>query len=161
MRHNASTGNDRLIVDEQTARQVAHYSHVQQRDRAGHPIIEHVERVAASLPGDERAIAYLHDVLEWTDTPLRELRAAGLTEREERILDLLTRRPGESFELHAARIAAAAGAEGTIARDIRLADLDDHLAQQQRFSFDAPPYAWARRRISVAQQRACARQAAG
>ena len=144
-------------MDEQTARQVAHYSHLQQRNRAGHPIIEHVERVAASVSPEERAIAYLHDVLEWTDTSLGELRAAGLTDREERVLDLLTRQHDESFELHAARVAAAAGAEGTIAREIRLADLDDHL-EQHRFSFDGPPYAWARRRIAVAQQRLAAAQ---
>src|SRR3954453_11903488 len=139
----------RHVMDAARARQIAHYSHLQQRDRFGEPLIDHVERVAACVPADERAIAYLHDVLEWTKTDIDELRGAGLTPAEERILDILTRGPDESFELHAARVAAALGLEGEVARDVRLADLDDHLAHRGPVD-DAPPYAWARRRIAVA-----------
>src|SRR3954468_22309480 len=141
----------RRIVDAARAHQIARYSHQQQRDRFGEPRIEHVERVAADVPADERAIAYLHDVLEWTATGIDELRAAGLTPAEERVLRILTRGPDESFELHAARVAAARGLEGEVAQDVRLADLDDHLAQRHYLD-DAPPYAWARRRIAVAHE---------
>jgi hypothetical protein len=138
----------RRTMDAARARQIAHYSHRQQRDRFGRPLIEHVERVAAGVPADERAVAYLHDVLEWTATGVDELRAAGLTPAEERVLGILTRGRDESFELHAARVAAAMGFEGEVARDVRLADLDDHLAQHHLD--DTRPYAWARRRIAFA-----------
>jgi hypothetical protein len=138
-------------MDVATARQIAHYSHLEERDRFGMPRIEHVERVAHAVPAEARSAAFLHDVLEWTSTGIAELRAAGLTESEERVLDLLTRRPDEGFELHALRVATARGREGELARAIRLADLDDHLGQPG-IPDDAPPYAWARRRIAVAHE---------
>src|SRR5438045_742200 len=137
-------------MDAASARKIAHFSHRQGRDRFGEPRIEHVERVAASVPADARAIAFLHDVLEWTETGLDELVAAGLTESEWRILSLLTREPNESFELHALRLATANGREGDIARVIRLADLDDHLLHHDA-PVGSPPYAWARRRIANEQ----------
>ena len=117
-------------MDVATARGIAHASHLQQRDRFGRPRIEHIERVAAGVPAEARTLAFLHDVLEWTGTDLQQLRAAGLTGFEERVMELLTRRPDESFELHALRVAAAQGEEGRIARVVRLADLDDHLPSE-------------------------------
>ena len=131
------------------ARQIAQYSHVRQVDRLGQARIEHVERVAAHVPADARVAAFLHDVLEHTGTGLAELRENGLTDVEERTLALLTRHPEETFEAHALRVACGTGPEGHIARVVRLAALDDHLAQR-RLPDDAPPYAWARRRIAVA-----------
>jgi hypothetical protein len=138
-------------MDVSTARQIAHYSHLQERDRFGEPRIEHVERVAACVPADARVAAFLHDVLEWTPTGMPELLAAGLSADERHVLELLTREPDESFEAHALRVAVAAGHDGELARVIRLADLDDHLTHRDAPD-GAPPYAWARRRIAVAHE---------
>ena len=70
-------------MDLAVARNIAHYSHVDERDRFDELVIEHVERVAAKVPPEARAIAYLHDVLEQTETPLGELRTQGLTDIEQ------------------------------------------------------------------------------
>lgn len=115
-------------------------------------MIEHVERVAAAVPPDARAVAYLHDVLEHSGTPLEELRVNGLTPVEHAALELLTRSPSESFELYTLRIAHATGEEGELARSVKLADLEDHL-KHERIPPEAPPYGWARRHIQVALHR--------
>ena len=139
-------------MDESVARSIAHYSHLDARDRFGDPWIEHVERVAAAVPEGARAVAYLHDVLEQTGTPAAELLAQGLSPEELASLKLLTRSDLESYEAHALRIAWAVGPEGELARCVKLADLDDHLAHDA-IPLGAPPYGWARRHIRVAQER--------
>jgi len=139
-------------VDPATARNIAHYSHLAQRDRFDEPVIEHVERVAAAVPDQARAVAFLHDVLEHSGTPVEELRLNGLTPMEHAALELLTRSPSESFEVYTLRIAHAPGAEGDLARSVKLADLEDHMAHEE-VPFGAPPYRWARRHIAVARER--------
>jgi hypothetical protein len=139
-------------MEPEVARNIAQYSHADQRTRRGMPRIEHVERVAAAVPDEARTLAYLHDVLEHTDTDGDELLAHGLTELESAALALLSRGPGESFELYTLRIAHAHGEEGRLARLVALADVDDHL-HQDGFELGDPPYAWARRHVLVASRR--------
>lgn len=139
-------------MDARTARSIAHYSHVDQRDRFDEPLIEHVERVAAAVPPYARSVAYLHDVLEHSGTPVEELRLNGLTPVEHDALDLLTREPSESFEVYTLRIAHAGGEAGEIARSVKLADLEDHLGHDW-LPLDSPPYSWAHRHIEVEQTR--------
>ena len=129
------------------ARNVAHYSHVQQRDRHGVPIVEHVARVVAAVPAEAQALAWLHDVLEHSPTTTAELSAQGLTAVERAALELLTRQAKESYEMYILRIAYAPGAAGRLARVVKLADLDDHLARAWHPA--DPPYAWARRHVAV------------
>jgi hypothetical protein len=138
-------------VDVATARNLAHSSHAGQRTPSGMALDEHVERVAAGVPLEARAVAFVHDMLEWTDIGVDELVRAGLTPVESAALELLTREPGESYELYALRVANAKGPAGRLARIVKMADLDDHL----RFPRPpgAPHYAWARRHIEFAQSR--------
>jgi hypothetical protein len=138
-------------MDAAVARNVAHYSHVQQRDRHGAPIVEHVARVVAAVPEEAQTLAWLHDVLEHSPTTTAELRGHGLTRVELAVLELLTRQAGESYELYILRIAYAPGAAGRLARVVKLADLDDHVARPW-YPGD-PPYAWARRHIAVGRAR--------
>ncbi len=133
------------------ARMVAHYSHLQQRDRRGQRIVEHVARVAAAVPDEAQTLAWLHDVLEHSPTTTAELSEHGLTRIELDALDLLTRQAGESYELYILRVAYAPGAAGRIARLVKLADLDDHLARA--WDPGDPPYAWARRHVAVGSDR--------
>lgn len=81
--------------------------------------------------------------LEWAPPPEPEPRAHG----DETVLDLLTRRADESYELHVLRIAYAPGPEGRTARLTQLAELDNCIARP--WSPGDPPYAWARRHIAV------------
>ena len=101
------------------------------------------------MPEAARTVALLHDALEQSATCRSELLAGGLTALEAGALDLLTRAAGESYELHVLRIAAARGPAGRIARIVKLADLDDHIAA--RWVIGDPPYGWARLRIVFAQ----------
>lgn len=133
----------------QIARWIARFVHAGERNRAGEPMFDHVERVAEAVPEQLRAIAYLHDVLESPEATPGDLRCYGLTEAEWSALVLLTRADGESYRSYVERIAVAPGCGGELARQVKLADLDDHL-HRQTVSPTAPNYAWARRRIAAA-----------
>jgi hypothetical protein len=60
---------------------------------------------------------------------------------------LLTRAPETAYMDYVVTIARADGDAGQIARMVKLADLDDHLAHGWEPS-GAPPYAWARRCVA-------------
>ena len=138
-------------MDEAAARNIANYSHIDLRDRHGDLIIEHVARVAATVPPEVRALAWLHDVFEASPTTAQELLDEGMSPVEIEALLLLTRAPDEPYENYALRIAHAPGEAGRLARVVKLADLDDHL--QHEWVSGAPPYGWARRHIETAMAR--------
>jgi hypothetical protein len=140
-------------MDPDTARAIAYTRHRSSRDRHGRPLIEHVARVAAAVPPEAVAVAWLHDVLEKTevvrgDTVLREL---DPVQRD--ALDLLTRAPADSYQEYLLRIVDADGEAGRLAREVKLADLDDHLRTRSEMDAEGAPYGWARRRIAGAQAR--------
>jgi hypothetical protein len=91
--------------------------------------IRHPMRVMRAVSREAQVVAVLHDCME----------DAGrlpdwLTPLEREALDLLTRRKGsETYEEYIARIANSAGEAKAIAREVKLADLRDHLAH------DPPP----------------------
>lgn len=133
-----------MFVDPRVARRIARRSHRGQRTRFGDAVVEHLARVAAAVPPEARAVAWLHDLFELTAVGRTPLRARGLTSVEESTLALLTREPNEPYDAYVFRIAAATGRSGWMARLVKLADLDDHLSHD-RIPPGAPPYAWARR----------------
>src|SRR4051794_17017311 len=139
-------------MDPATARSIAQYSHSGQRTTRGMPLIEHVERVAAAVPEEARAVAFLHDVLDLTETGGDELLSHGLTAAESGALSLLAHATSESFELHALRIVHARGPEGRLARAVMLADLEDHL-REDGYVVGDPAYAWARHHSGAARGR--------
>jgi (p)ppGpp synthase/HD superfamily hydrolase len=138
-------------MDPSVTRAAARRIHAGQLTRAGEPLIDHVERVAAHVPAEGRALAFLHDALERGDGAVEELRELGCSDTDYGVLALLTREPTESYRAYVTRIARATGERGRIARRIKLADLEDHL-RHHRARVPAPNYAWARRRIIAAQQ---------
>jgi hypothetical protein len=131
---------------------MANARHGERRNAAGELIVEHLERVAASVPGEARTVAYLHDVLEHTDASVADLEAEGVTPVELRAVQLLTRHPHESFEAHTLRIAHAKGPEGRLARTVKLADIDDHLSQEGSIASHRP-YRWARCHVAACRAR--------
>jgi hypothetical protein len=135
-------------MEASTARAIASRIHADQRDRFGEPMVAHLARVAAAVPPDAEGTAWLHDSIERTGVTVDELRAAGLNGIELEALALLSRMPAESYELYALRIAFAAGDAGRLARTVKIADLDDHIAHGTA-PLDAPPYRWARRHIAA------------
>lgn len=135
-------------MEESAAQDIAWRLHVDQLDRFGEPLLAHLARVAAAVPPEARGMAWLHDALERTPVGVDELRAAGLTRIELEALALLSRTPAEPYERYALRIAFAPGEAGRLARMIKLADLDDHIAHGSAPP-GAPPYRWARRSIAA------------
>jgi predicted DNA-binding protein (UPF0251 family) len=128
------------------ARAIAERLHRGQREADGEPLIRHVQRVASAVPEGMRAVAWLHEVFEWTPISEEMLLAEGLSLEELRALRLLTRsglsRSHASYLGHIARIARANGTAGTIARRVKRADLDDRLRHSQtRADGWSPPYA--------------------
>jgi len=127
--------------------------HGDQQDRSGGLQVEHLERVAASVMDDDaRTVAYLHDLLEHTATSVADLEDHGVTPLQIAAVLLLTRRPSESFESHTLRIANARGPDAQLARAVKLADIEDHLAGELRTP-STRPYKWARSHITSSQAR--------
>lgn len=141
-------------MTERAARAIAKTVHGGQQTSPGSTWFDHVQRVAAAVPKHARVAAWLHDVLERTDLTMDQLRARGLSAVELSALALLTRAEHDDYRAYVQRIAHAPGRHGALARVVKLADLDDHLAQPRCASPSTPPYAWARRTILLAHSHA-------
>jgi (p)ppGpp synthase/HD superfamily hydrolase len=94
----------------------------------GEPYILHLLRVTLAVDGFRvQAAAVLHDVLEDTKVTVEELRAAGLPIDVVEAVVALTHRPGQSYDRYVEQVACDA-----IAREVKLADLADNLANNKR-----------------------------
>ena len=134
-------------MTERTARAIAKTAHHGQQTGAGSPLFDHVRRVAAAAPRQARVTAWLHDVLERSDVTLGQLRGRGLSPVELSALVLLTRSKSDDYRAYVQRIVDAPGPAGALARIVKLADLEDHLADPPAASPSTPSYAWARSTI--------------
>jgi (p)ppGpp synthase/HD superfamily hydrolase len=94
----------------------------------GEPYLLHLLRVMLAVDGFRvQAAAVLHDVLEDTDVTVEELGAAGLPIDVVDAVVALTHRPGQSYQRYVEQVAGDA-----IAREVKLADLADNLANNKR-----------------------------
>ena len=141
-------------MTEETARAIANTIHDGQQTSAGGLLFDHVQRVAAAVPQCARVTAWLHEVLERTDLTIGQLRVEGVSPVELSALLFLTRPQGDDYRFYVQRIADAPGRAGALARVVKLADLEDHLANPAPASSSTPPYTWARRTILRAHQHA-------
>lgn len=92
---------------------------------AGRPYIEHVERVVAQVQtDDEKAVAWLHDVLEDTPVTAADLSKSPLFEHVCCAVTSLKRRNNQPYTEY---IAGVCDHGGFIARAVKIADLRDHL----------------------------------
>lgn len=124
---------------EALARRIAEEAHAGQVDKAGEPYIGHVSRVAARLDDPlDRAVAWLHDVLEDTDTTLLDLAYlgrcdadVGMSEWSRVVGDVvvLTHRPNEPRSDYYARIRTSPRAVRVKLADIADNTDPDRLAQ--------------------------------
>jgi (p)ppGpp synthase/HD superfamily hydrolase len=91
------------------AAQLAGRYHAGQVDRLGAPYIEHPRAVAglmAGTPAAWQAAAWLHDVLEHTEATAADLLASGVPAEVVRLVEVLTRRPGEDYLAFIERVCA-------------------------------------------------------
>lgn len=92
------------------------------------PFIQHPLRVMNAVRGARaQAAAVLHDFLEDTTVTADELRAANLPVEVVDAVIALTRRPADTYEQYIEQVA-----RNDIAREVKLADLSDNLANNRR-----------------------------
>lgn len=103
--------------------------HEHHRDKSGAAYILHPLRVMLAVPPSARVAGVLHDVIEDSDHTAETLRAAGIGATNVEAIDLLTRPDGMSYEDFIARVAAAEGEAGEIARAVKRADIQDNLGR--------------------------------
>ena len=109
----------------ETAEQLARGAHSEQTDKAGRPYVEHLERVAGRMDDDgQRAVAWLHDVVEDTTADAAELTGAGVDRGIVADVEALTRRPHERYAGYIERLREHGSARAVA---VKLADLADHL----------------------------------
>ncbi len=101
-------------------------AHLGQKDRVGEPYILHPLRVMFRLgwdaPEAARIAAVLHDVVEDTAIQLRDLRRLGYSEEVLAAVELLSRRPEDSYEQFIERVLP-----NSTARKVKRADLEDNM----------------------------------
>lgn len=98
-------------------------AHAGQVDKGGNPYIQHPETVAGMVDSDEeKAAAYLHDVLEDTDVTIEQLIDAGFPYDIIRAVLLLTKQPGQDYHEYLALIKGK-----PIARKVKIADLRHNM----------------------------------
>lgn len=107
------------------AERIARGAHTGQKDTVtGADYITHVERVVAMVEGDEaKAVAWLHDVLEDSETTSADLVRAEISDDVRLAVERLTR----GYEPYTEYISTIRVCGPELARVVKLADLRDHL----------------------------------
>ena len=107
---------------QELALQIAQKAHAGQVDKAGKDYILHPMTVASYMDTDtEKAIAYLHDVLEDTDVTVDELKTIFPNEIVDTLI-ILTHRKDESYFEYIQRIS-----KSKLAKKVKVADLLHNL----------------------------------
>ncbi|EVT72920.1 phosphohydrolase [Stenotrophomonas maltophilia 5BA-I-2] len=114
------------------ARTLAMEAHAGQVDKAGHPYIGHVGRVAAAVRGDDEAeaVAWLHDVVE--DCPAFAEQVKAFPDPLQHAVRLLSRTSATDAATYYARISA-----DPLALKVKLADIADNADEARLESLDA------------------------
>ena len=137
-----------LSPHESSARRIAEAAHTGQVDRAGNPYFGHIERVAQTVKaagGSETQVvaAYLHDVIEDTDTTSAELLDAGVFTAVLTLIAILTRQDEVSYEDYLQQIRSSPDA--LLIKQCDMADnmdpartalLDDETRERLRLKYE-------------------------
>lgn len=101
------------------AYEVARTAHRGQFDKAGVDYIEHPKTVASFVKTEEeKAVAYLHDVLEDTKLTIEGLERFGFPKVVLQAVDALTKKKGQSYQTYLEEVK-----KNDLARVVKLADL--------------------------------------
>jgi (p)ppGpp synthase/HD superfamily hydrolase len=93
--------------------------HQKQRDKGNVPYVFHPWHVAEQMQDEiSAAAALLHDVCEDGDVRLSDLREMGFPDAVVKAVDLLTRRPGQTYSAYIEKLAG-----NPVARVVKIADL--------------------------------------
>ena len=101
------------------AYEIAKKAHLRQVDKAGEDYIKHPEKVASFVKTDEeKAVAYLHDVIEDTELTLEDLNKYDFSKEVLEAVDIITKKRGEDYQSYLNSVK-----KNKIARAVKLADL--------------------------------------
>ncbi len=115
------------------AKIVAMEAHAGQLDKGGNDYINHPATVASFVASDtEKAVAWLHDVVEDTSITTKDLLKLGFTEEIVDAVDAITRRENEDRDAYLERVK-----NNEVARVVKIADLK-HNSDLSRISSSRP-----------------------
>ncbi|EER69077.1 HD domain-containing protein [Gemella haemolysans] len=101
------------------AYEIAKKAHLGQVDKAGEDYIKHPEKVASFVKTDEeKAVAYLHDVIEDTELTLEDLNKYDFSKEVLEAVDIITKKRGEDYQSYLSSVK-----KNKLARAVKLADL--------------------------------------
>lgn len=101
------------------AYKIAKKAHLGQVDKAGEDYIKHPEKVASFVKTDEeKAVAYLHDVIEDTELTLEDLSEYGFSKEVIEAVNIITKKRGEDYQSYLNSVK-----NNKLARAVKLADL--------------------------------------
>jgi len=101
------------------AYEIAKRAHLGQVDKAGEDYIKHPEKVASFVNSDEeKAVAYLHDVIEDTELTLEDLHEYEFSKEVIEAVDIITKKKGEDYRSYLNSVK-----KNKLARAVKLADL--------------------------------------
>ena len=101
------------------AYKIAKKAHLGQVDKAGEDYIKHPEKVASFVKTDEeKAVAYLHDVIEDTELTLENLYEYDFSKEVIEAVDIITKKRGEDYQSYLNSVK-----KNKLARAVKLADL--------------------------------------
>lgn len=92
------------MSDFTTAIQIAAQAHEGQVDKGGSPYMLHTLHVASHFLGELASIAILKDVIKDSPLTLEGLAAYGFSDRVLDVVETLTRRSGEGWEVYIHRV---------------------------------------------------------
>jgi (p)ppGpp synthase/HD superfamily hydrolase len=122
------SGTDRRSIEDAIALAARAHRGQQYPSPEREPYIFHPLRVMLRSNGTvDQMAAVLHDVVEDTDVSVDELLAEGYPTEVAVAVECLTRRSGEAYEDYIDRLAA-----NDVARRVKIADLDENLANNRR-----------------------------
>ena len=112
--------NEELVA---LAKRIAIEAHTDQVDKASAPYWHHPAFVADHVEAsEEKAVAWLHDVVEDTDWTLETLLAEGICPEVVEGVTAITKREGEAYETYLDRVKA-----NPLAKAVKLADLAHNM----------------------------------
>lgn len=104
----------------QRAYALAKKAHLGQKDKGGNNYIEHPKAVAAMMDTDlEKAVAFLHDVVEDTEISFDDLKEYRFSNQIIEAVKALTRHKNESYDAYIDRVI-----QNPIAKKVKLADME-------------------------------------
>jgi (p)ppGpp synthase/HD superfamily hydrolase len=113
--------------------EIAMRAHDGHKDKDGNPYIMHPLRVMVKMENEtQRLCAVLHDVVEDSELTLEDLKKEGFAEDIIQVLDCLTKRKGEDYDLYIGRIL-----QNDTACRVKLMDLEDNIQMTSRKKLSA------------------------